>query len=200
MQGERGEEANRRKGQGRGRYCGPVKTVLWFTTMKEATAKDDYQRLKDELEAEVSWVGVDKVVVLGIGNTLRGDDGFGPEVASRVSRLKPDRVFDAGTVPEDFLGPVVKLRPVLVIIADAASFGGRPGELRLLRVDQLCGNCLGTHAPSLSLIEEFLKSECGARTLVLAAQPKAMAFGNALSPQMAAAIQAAADLLISALL
>jgi len=166
----------------------------------EATAEDDYQRLKDELEAEVSRVGAGKVVLLGIGNTLRGDDGFGPEVARRISRLIPDRAFDAGTVPEDFLGPIVKFRPALVIIADAASFGGRPGELRLLRIDQLCGNCLGTHAPSLSLIEQFLKSECGAKTLVLAAQPKAMAFGASLSPQMAAAIQAAADLLISALL
>ena len=174
-------------------------TTLWFTTMKETAAEDDYQRLKEELEAEVSRVGPDKVVLLGIGNALRGDDGFGPEVASRVSRLIPDRAFDAGTVPEDFLGPIVKLRPALVIIADAASFGGSIGELRLLRIDQLCGNYLGTHAPSLSLIEQFLMSECGARTVVLAAQPKAMAFGNALSPQMAAAIEVAADLLISAL-
>lgn len=159
-----------------------------------------YQRLKDELEAEVSRVGANKVLVLGMGNTLRGDDGFGPEVATRVSSLIPDSAFDAGTVPEDFLGPIVKLCPALVIIADAASFGGSIGELRLLRIEQLCGNCLGTHAPSLSLIEQFLKSECGAQTLVLAAQPNEMAFGAALSPQMAAAIEAAADLLISALL
>ena len=162
--------------------------------------ENKYQGLKGELEAEVSQVGPDKVILLGIGNNLRGDDGFGPEVASRISRLIPDRAFDAGTVPEDFLGPIAKLRPALVIIADAASFGGRPGELRLLRIDQLCGNCLGTHAPSLSLIEQFLKSECGSKTVVLAAQPKAMAFGAALSPQTAAAIEAAADLLISVLL
>lgn len=155
--------------------------------------------LKKELEAEVSRVGADKVVVLGIGNTLRGDDGFGPEVASRISSLVPGRAFDAGTVPEDFLGPVVKLRPALVIIVDAASFDGSLGELRLLRIDQLSGNCLGTHAPSLSLIEHFLKSECGAKTVVLAAQPGTVEFGQRLSSEMDAAIQDAANLLIEVL-
>jgi len=156
--------------------------------------------LKKELEAEVSRVGADKVVVLGIGNTLRGDDGFGPEVASRLSRLISGRAFDAGTVPEDFLGPVVNAGPALVIIVDAASFDGSPGELRLLRVDQLCGNCLGTHAPSLSLIEQFLMSECGAKTVVLAAQPKTMAFHEAQCPQIEAAIEDACCILESVLL
>ena len=156
-------------------------------------------QLRTELEAQVSRVGADKVVVLGIGNTLRGDDCFGPEVADRLSSLIPGRAFDAGTVPEDFLGPIVKLRPALVIIVDAASFDGSLGELRLLRIDQLCGNCLGTHAPSLSLIEQFLSSECGAKTVVLAAQPGTMAFGEPQCPQIEAAIEGACSILKSVL-
>ncbi len=162
--------------------------------------EDKHHRLRQELEAEVSRVSADKVVVLGIGNTLRGDDGFGPEVASRLSHLIRDRAFDAGTVPEDFLGPIVKLGPALVIIVDAASFDGSLGELRLLSIDQLSGDCLGTHAPSLSLIERFLMSECGAKTLVLAAQPGTIAFGEARSPQINAAIEDASSILRSVLL
>ncbi len=167
--------------------------------MVEAMTEDKHHRLRQELKAEVSRVGADKVVVLGIGNTLRGDDGFGPEVANRISRLIQDRAFDAGTVPEDFLGPIVKLGPALVIIVDAASFDGSLGELRLLKIDQLSGDCLGTHAPSLSLIEQFLMSECGAKTVVLAAQPGTVAFGEAQSPQIKAAIEDACSVLKSVL-
>lgn len=158
-------------------------------------AENEHQAVRKQLEAEIKQAGPDSVVVLGMGNTLRGDDGFGPEVADRLSCAIPGRVFNAGTVPEDFLGPISRLQPALVIIVDAAAFDGRLGELRLLQVDQLCGNCLGTHAPSLSLIESFLKADCGAKTLVLAAQPKAVEFGEALSSEMRAAIQDAASLL-----
>ena len=158
-----------------------------------------HHALKKELEAEVSRVGADKVVVMGIGNTLRGDDGFGPAVARRVARCIPGRTFDGGTVPEDFLGPIAKLDPALVIIVDAASFDGKTGELSLLRIDQLCGDCLGTHAPSLTLIELFLKNECGAKTMVLAAQPGPIAFGEAQCPQIEAAIGDACSILKSVL-
>ena len=45
-------------------------------------------------------------------------------------------------------------------IAEAASFGGSPGELRLLRIDQLCGNILGAdYCPLPKLLSPFLPNE-----------------------------------------
>ena len=161
--------------------------------------KPDLEQLRERLAEAIEAAGKQNVVLLGIGNMLRGDDGFGMLVASRLLSEMPGRVFAAETTPENFLGPICQRSPRLVIIIDAVNFDGTPGELRLVGVHQLRGNSLGTHAPSLSLIQGFLAAECGAQTLVLAAQPKEVGTGLKPSAQVSLAVETAARILKEAL-
>ena len=56
-----------------------------------------------------------KIVVLGIGNEIKGDDALGPNIAWKLNDLfkKNDRVivFDGGTVPENYTGLIRNEEP-----------------------------------------------------------------------------------------
>ncbi|MBM4036890.1 MAG: hydrogenase maturation protease [Planctomycetes bacterium] len=76
-----------------------------------------------------------ETLVLGCGNELFGDDGFGRAVARRLreSPLLPQGVLalDAGTAVREvlfdvLLGPV---RPRRVVVVDAVDLGREPGEV-----------------------------------------------------------------------
>lgn len=127
----------------------------------------------------------DKVVILGIGNTLRSDDGVGSVLASRINQRVPYAVYDTGTNPENYLEKVIKERPDNIVIIDAADFGGRPGEFRTLETEDLkTANLYSTHNASLSLTINYLQSNLKANIITLIIQPKSVAFGDRLSQEV----------------
>lgn len=68
--------------------------------------------------------------VICFGNTLHGDDGFGPEVYQRLAALllPPDvRVFDAGTRGLDALGLFEGCQEAIIV--DALEPGSQPGQV-----------------------------------------------------------------------
>ncbi|MDD5432957.1 MAG: hydrogenase 3 maturation endopeptidase HyCI [Candidatus Omnitrophica bacterium] len=135
-----------------------------------------------------------KVVILGIGNTLRSDDGVGSILANRLIGKVPFMVWDAGTGPENYLGKAVKEKPNTILIIDAVDFGGNPGEIRLLEGDELKTiNLFSTHNASLSLTINYLQSSLQLDIIILAIQPKTVVFGDNLSPEMAQALNKLED-------
>ena len=152
------------------------------------------------------------VVVIGVGSEMRGDDAFGVLAARELSAAleggAPGRadiqVIEGGTAPENLAERVARSSPGTVVLVDAADFGGSPGELRLLDPDELgwdLGGLFGgaTHAPSLELLATYLIKRCGARTIILAAQPASTEFGAEISPPLRAAASRAAEALLQAL-
>jgi hydrogenase 3 maturation protease len=140
-----------------------------------------------------------RAVVMGVGQALRGDDGFGPAAAGLLAGRSAAPVIDAGGAPENFTGAVRRHRPELLLVLDAADFGGAPGELRLLGPEELAGGGPSTHAGSLRTLFDYLRAECGAEALVLAAQAGRLEFGAEMSPAVAASARRAAELVIAAL-
>lgn len=126
-----------------------------------------------------------KAVVLGIGNTLRNDDGIGSILAGRIKDKVSCIVYDAGSSPENYLGKIIKDKPDNIIIVDAVDFGGIPGEYRILEGDLKTANLFSTHNASISLTINYLKSNLGTDIIILAVQPKNTAFGDSLSQEMA---------------
>lgn len=126
-----------------------------------------------------------KVAILGVGNTLRGDDGLGSILASRIKEKVPFIVFDAGVSPENYLEKVVKERPDTIVIIDAADFKGSPGELRILGPEGLKNaNLFSTHNASLSLTINYLQNNLSADIIILIIQPKNINFGDKLNPEI----------------
>lgn len=126
-----------------------------------------------------------KVAIVGIGNTLRQDDGIGSVLANRLKGKVPYAVFDAGTSPENYLGKITSEKTEVVLLIDAVDFGGEPGEFRLIEGDGLeAANMYFTHNASLSLVINYLKSSLQADIIILIVQPKSIAFGKAMSREL----------------
>jgi len=145
------------------------------------------------------------VVVIGVGSDLRGDDAFGVLAARELSALLGDdapdvEVLEGGVAPENLAERAARGSPRTVVLVDAADFEGEPGELRLVDPEELGWDLGGgTHAPSLELLATYLKGRCGARTVMLAAQPASTEFGSEISPALKAAASRAAEVLRRAL-
>jgi len=76
-----------------------------------------------------------EILIAGVGNVLQGDDGFGIEVANRLMRL--DDLPASVKVIETGIGGMSLVQELMdgydaLIILDAYSKGGMPGQLYLL--------------------------------------------------------------------
>jgi hydrogenase 3 maturation protease len=122
-----------------------------------------------------------KVVIVGIGNELRGDDGAGSELARRLVGKANVAVFDAKTLPENYLGAIERLRPDIVLIIDAGDFGGESGEVKVAGAGEIGGVQFSTHGPSLLPFVTFLHESTMAKVLLLLIQPQSVNIGDAMS-------------------
>jgi len=145
------------------------------------------------------------VVVIGVGSDLRGDDAFGVLAARELASAMGEsaggvEVLEGGVAPENLAERAARGSPRTVVLIDAAEFEGEPGELKVLDPEELGWDLGGgTHAPSLELLATYLKERCGARTVMLAAQPASTEFGAEISPPLRAAVSRAAEALRRAL-
>ena len=123
-----------------------------------------------------------KVVILGIGNNLRCDDGIGSIIASRIKDKVPYIIYDAEESPENYLEKIIKDKPDNIVIIDAVDFGGEPGEFKVLEAEDIkTANLFFTHNASLSLAINYLQTRLKADIIILIIQPKLIAFGESLS-------------------
>jgi coenzyme F420 hydrogenase subunit delta len=121
-----------------------------------------------------------KVVVLGCGNVLRGDDGFGPAV---IAYMKSHLELDSDVVAED-VGTaagmvIIDIRyaadpPQGLVILDAADFGGVAGQLREVEIEDLdasSAGAFGLHGfPPSSLLKE-IRDIRGVPIRIISCQP-----------------------------
>lgn len=141
-------------------------------------------------------------LVVGLGNSDRGDDGVGPAVARRVAGRAPPPVRVA--VHED---PTALLdlwtATDLVVVVDAVRTGRDPGTVLVLEAgaealparawaDAPSG---GTHALGLAAVVELARALdlLPARLVVVGVEGASFAHGDPLSPPVAAAVPAAVD-------
>lgn len=140
------------------------------------------------------------ILVLGIGNPLLGDDGFGVEVVRRLRQagsLPPAaELLDGGTAGLALLPHLEGRSQILVV--DAVDFGGRPGEIVRLPAaavpacaDMKLSEHQVTFREVLGLME--LLEVKPQEMLFIGVQPRSNRWGDALSPDVEAAIPAVLD-------
>ncbi len=131
-----------------------------------------------------------KIIILGIGNTLRSDDGVGSLLAAQLKDKVPFELIDAGSAPENYLEKIIKIKPETIIIIDAVDFGGNPGEIKILREEDLkSSNLFFTHNASLSMSINYLKKSHPADIIILIIQPKNINFNDKLSPEVSLTLE-----------
>lgn len=136
-----------------------------------------------------------KILFMGIGHPLRGDDGAGLELAGRLKAKGGGMIIEAGSCPENFLGPAISCRPEVILIADAARLRLPPGSSVLLDREELSSGTVSTHDAPLSALMELLQKATGARVLLLGIQSKDTRWGMGLSPEVESSLSRLVSLL-----
>ena len=135
------------------------------------------------------------VLVLGLGNPLRGDDGLGPAVvqALRERALPPEvEVLDGGTAGLGLLEMLAGRRRVIVV--DVAEMGRPPGTIARLSWEALVAAVAPLSPHQVGLAEVLaLAGRLGISLpegIVLAVQPASMEWEQKLSPPVQKCIPA----------
>lgn len=124
------------------------------------------------------------VVILGIGNELRGDDGFGPYLIESLKGRVGARLFNCGTALENYYNPVVKENPDVIILLDIAGFNGPIGEIAVFEKDDILKVGFSTHNISPKVFIELLEKSVDADIIMIGVKPKSTAFGEDLSSEV----------------
>lgn len=141
-------------------------------------------------------------VVVGCGNTLFGDDGFGPAVVEELQKLTlPDsvKVVDAGLGAPHFVFTLLdEEKTRRLIIVDIADFGADPGTLHTFSVEDLPpGSYRDAH--SWDLTEPLQRIKDSIHVTIIGCQPKSVPdpdFEIGLTEEVQQAIPKAVDMVL----
>jgi hydrogenase maturation protease len=146
-------------------------------------------------------------LVLGIGNLLWADEGFGVRAVEALNdayEAPPGvRLLDGGTQGLNLLPDVVEHECVLVF--DAIDFGLTPGALRVLRQQEVpawAGTKMSLHQSSFQelLAIAALQGRSPARLTLIGVQPERLSdFGGSLSDGVRAQLARAVELAVAEL-
>jgi len=129
-------------------------------------------------------------VIVGIGNILKADDGAGPLVCERLKHEKVCAdLIDAGTVPENYIQPIIKKAPKNLLVIDAIDFGAPPGTIRIFKPEQLKSHAISTHTLSPHLFVDMVCRDIKTDVFFIGIQPAQVQLGQSISPQVSQAIQ-----------
>jgi hydrogenase 3 maturation protease len=149
-------------------------------------AEGEYN-VQDALE---KWfAGADRVVVAGIGNSIRRDDFLGVKIVQDMQGKVPKNVclIECETVPETFMSEIIDFKPSHVLLVDAALLGLKPGEIRLVFPEQVAAfPAVTTHFLPLRIFCEYITKMTGAKIAFLLVEPENTEFGEGLTPKVQA--------------
>ena len=135
-------------------------------------------------------------LIVGIGNTLKADDGAGPLVCQQLQRAKISaNLIDAGTVPENYIQRIIKKAPQNLLILDAVDFGASPGTIEIFKPEQLSSLIISTHTLSPRIFVDMIQKSIDVDVYFLGIQPAQTQLGQPLSDEVNYAIQNLTDIL-----
>ena len=160
-----------------------------------------------------------KVVFVGIGSELRGDDAAGVVIINQLAELSqsarmcrdamhcvstaatksaviPRFLFiNGGSAPENILGEIRTFQPEAVVFIDAAILGCAPGTIQIIdtRREKISGVSFCTHSLPLTIVANYIRQTVPCEIFVIGIEPGDMNFRPdcALTPPVA---QAAAEI------
>ncbi len=135
-----------------------------------------------------------EVVVAGIGNAFRGDDGVGPAVAALVAEHSGARDIGPISEPLDLLGRFSGAS--LAVLVDATRSGAEPGSIRVIELDEVEDfPASSTHALGLRRVCQLASAlgEAPGRVIVVGVEGEDFSDGEHLSAPVANAVRRAAS-------
>ncbi|HIE22768.1 MAG TPA: hydrogenase maturation protease [Candidatus Korarchaeota archaeon] len=145
-------------------------------------------------------LGRGRVLIAGIGDLLRRDDGFGPRVVSELEKINlPDYVVvkDYGTSGLDLILDIEEFDEVIFV--DAVDFEGKAGEIKVIEPkprkinekEAIRSINLSLHEIDLEKIIDLANSlnKLPEKVLIIGCKPKDLSFGLELSEEVKKAVE-----------
>lgn len=149
----------------------------------------------DSLREQLSKICKPHTLIVGIGNTLKGDDGAGALICQRLKDINPEQVIDAGTVPENYIQPIIKKTPKVLLILDAIDFGGCPGAVNIFKPEELNSLAVSTHTLSPRLFVDVICKSILPEVYFVGIQPGQTVLGRPLTPEVEQAVKSLIEIL-----
>lgn len=127
------------------------------------------------------------VLVIGIGNRDRGDDGIGSLIAERLIKEGFENVLDCERTPENYISKIIEKRPEKIIFIDACDFGGEIGEIRIFKKEEwqnFKNFSLSTHTLPIPLLISLIEKLTNSEIFLLGIQVKNTNFSPFLSKEL----------------
>ncbi|MEM2130553.1 MAG: hydrogenase 3 maturation endopeptidase HyCI [Candidatus Bathyarchaeia archaeon] len=135
-------------------------------------------------ELDKWFLNAQKIVIAGIGNTIRKDDFIGMKIVQNLNgkTSKNVHLIECETVPENFIQEIIDFKPSHVLLIDAAFLGLQPGEARLVFPEQVAAfPAVTTHVLPLRIFCECIKEMTAAKIALLLIEPENTEFGEGLT-------------------
>jgi hydrogenase 3 maturation protease len=136
-----------------------------------------------------------RTLIVGIGQLLKGDDGAGPLICQQLAGKTSADLIDAGTVPENYIQPIIKKAPQNLLVIDAIDFGAPAGTIRIFKPEQLNSLVLSTHTLSPRLFVDMVCENIDVDVYFVGIQPAQLGLGQSVSAEVDRAIQILSDTL-----
>lgn len=123
-----------------------------------------------------------KIVVLGMGHSMRGDDRLGIEVLAELHKAvhNPDvTLLCCEEAPESFIGQIPK-SPDILLIVDAIDMDDSPGSIKVLKL-QDWDDGFTTHKLPLTILKKLVRPSLA---MLIGVQPKSLRYSESLSPEL----------------
>jgi hydrogenase maturation protease len=132
----------------------------------------DKGSLSEQLQAFWGPDGEHRVLIIGVGRRIRGDESAGLMVADELARLKPReyRVIVAEDRPENFTDEIRHYNPTHILYLLATKSGGTPGGTRLITIEE--HNQMSLHESPLTTLTHYLSTLLQTKTRLLLIEPK----------------------------
>lgn len=118
------------------------------------------------------------LVILGVGSELHGDDAWAFHLISFLKGKKIPGLHPiwGATAPENFLSPIERIKPKVVIICDAGMIPASPGEYAIVIEGELMPEPVLSHRIPLKRIGEMVRKRTGAPVYFLILRPQSLDF------------------------
>lgn len=132
-------------------------------------------------------------VIVGIGNVLKGDDGVGPLVCEQLSGKTSAELINAGTVPENYIQPIIKKAPQNLLVVDAIDFAAPVGTIEIFTPEQLSSLVISTHTLSPRLFVDMVCRALDVDVYFVGIQPAQTQMGQPMSARVSRAARELSD-------
>ncbi len=136
---------------------------------------------------------------------MRGDDGLGPLLSEKLyeklvnlTDKNTDNVYLLNTesTPENHTLEIRNLKPTHIIIIDAVEFDATPGEMLLIKKEQIDTFNISTHSMPISFIINYIEESIGSKIITIGIQPKQMELINTISDEIKTSVEELTNIIV----